>query len=47
MFEMRQYWKELNIKPEWLSYKQIGKLEHKMNQQLTRANRKHKKQLKY
>lgn len=43
MFEMRQYWKELNIKPEWLSYKQIGKLEHKMNQQLTRANRKHKK----
>lgn len=47
MFEMRQYWKELNIKPEWLSYKQIGKLEHKMNQQLTRVNRKHKKQLKY
>lgn len=47
MFEMRQYWKELNIKPEWLSYKQIGKLEHKMNQLLTRENRKHKKQLKY
>lgn len=47
MFEMRQYWKELNIKPEWLSYKQIGKLEHKMNQLLTRENRKHNKQLKY
>lgn len=47
MFEMRQYWKELNIKPEWLSYKQIGKLEHKMNQLLTRENRKCKKQLKY
>lgn len=39
MKEMRQYWKELNIKPDWLSYEQIGRLEHKMNQRLTRHNR--------
>lgn len=45
MFEMRQYWLELNIKPKWLSFAQIGKLEHKMNQQLTRENRKRKKHL--
>lgn len=47
MKEMRMYWRELNIKPEWLSYKQIGKLEHKMNQRLTRNNRRRKKQQKY
>lgn len=45
MKEMRMYWRELNIKPEWLSYKQIGKLEHRMNQELTRVNRYHKKGL--
>lgn len=43
--EMRMYWKELNIKPEWLSYEQIGKLEHKMNQQLTINNRYIKKRV--
>ena len=42
MSAMRQYWKELNIKPEWLSFKQIGRLEHKMNQILTKKNRKFK-----
>lgn len=43
MFEMRTLWNNLNIKPKWLSYKQIGKLEHKMNQELTKANRNNKK----
>lgn len=43
MKEMRMYWRELNIKPEWLTYKQIGKMEHKMNQLLTKENRKRKK----
>lgn len=37
--EMRQLWLELNIKPEWLSYKQIGKLEHKMNRMKTKLDR--------
>jgi hypothetical protein len=41
--EMRQYWLELNIKPEWLSYKQIGKLEHKMNRMKTKLDRQFKK----
>lgn len=41
--EMRQYWLELNIKPEWLSYKQIGKLEHKMNRVKTKLDRQLKK----
>lgn len=43
MKEMRQYWQELNIKPEWLSYKQIGRLEHKMNRMKTKLNRQFKK----
>lgn len=43
MKEMRQYWQELNIKPEWLSYKQIGRLEHKMNQMKTKLDRQFKK----
>ena len=43
MKEMRQYWRELNIKPEWLSYKQIGRLEHKMNQMKTKLDRQYKK----
>lgn len=47
MKEMRLYWRELNIKPEWLTLAQIGKLEHKMNQRLTRDNRRRKKQQKY
>lgn len=37
--EMRQYWLELNIKPEWLSYKQIGRIEHKMNRMKTKLDR--------
>jgi hypothetical protein len=41
--EMRQYWLELNIKPEWLSYKQIGRLEHKMNRMKTNLDRQFKK----
>jgi hypothetical protein len=41
--EMRQYWLSLNIKPEWLSYKQIGKLEHKMNRMKTKLDRQFKK----
>lgn len=41
--EMRQYWQELNIKPDWLSYKQIGKLEHKMNRMKTKLDRQFKK----
>lgn len=41
--EMRQLWLELNIKPEWLSYKQIGKLEHKMNRMKTKLDRQLKK----
>lgn len=41
--EMRQYWLELNIKPEWLSYKQIGRLEHKMNRMKTKLDRQFKK----
>ena len=41
--EMRQYWLALNIKPEWLSYKQIGKLEHKMNRMKTKLDRQLKK----
>ena len=41
--EMRQYWLALNIKPEWLSYKQIGRLEHKMNRMKTKLNRQFKK----
>lgn len=41
--EMRQYWLELNIKPEWLSYKQIGKLEHKMNRMKTKLDRQFKR----
>lgn len=40
---MRQYWLELNIKPEWLSYKQIGRLEHKMNRMKTKLDRQFKK----
>lgn len=40
---MRMYWKALNIKPKWLTYRQIGKLEHKMNQKLTRNNRRQKR----
>lgn len=43
MAMMRQYWLELNIKPKWLSFKQIGRLEHKMNQVLTKENRNNKK----
>lgn len=43
MKEMRQYWKEVNIKPEWLSYKQIGRLEHKMNRMKTKLDRQYKK----
>lgn len=43
MKEMRQYWQELNIKPDWLSYKQIGRLEHKMNQMKTKLDRQFKK----
>lgn len=32
MAQVRKLWDELYIKPEWLSiYKQIGRLEHKMN----------------
>lgn len=45
MKEMRMYWDELNIKPKWLSYEQIGRLEHKMNQQLTINNRYIKKRV--
>lgn len=41
--EMRQYWLSLNIKPEWLSYKQIGRLEHKMNRMKTKLDRQFKK----
>lgn len=41
--EMRQYWMELNIKPDWISYKQIGKLEHKMNRMKTKLDRQFKK----
>ena len=41
--EMRQYWRALNIKPDWLSYKQIGKLEHKMNRMKTKLDRQLKK----
>lgn len=41
--EMRQYWLDLNLKPEWLSYKQIGKLEHKMNRMKTKLDRQLKK----
>lgn len=41
--EMRQYWMELNIKPEWLSYNQIGRLEHKMNRMKTKLDRQFKK----
>lgn len=37
--EMRQLWLELNIKPEWLSYKQIGRIEHKMNRMKTKLDR--------
>lgn len=46
MFEMRALWDALNIKPRWLSRKEIGRLEHRMNRALTERNRKHKKQLK-
>lgn len=41
--EMRQYWLALNIKPDWISYKQIGKLEHKMNRMKTKLDRQFKK----
>lgn len=41
--EMRQYWLSLNIKPEWLSYKQIGRLEYKMNRMKTKLDRQLKK----
>ena len=34
---------ELNIKPEWLSYNQIGRLEHKMNRMKTKLDWQFKK----
>lgn len=43
MAEMRAIWNALIIKPQWLSYKQIGRLEHKMNRVKTKLDVQFKK----
>lgn len=40
MAQVRKLWNELDIKPEWLTtYKQIGRLEHRMNVRETTYDR--------
>lgn len=44
MAQVRKLWHTLDIKPEWLTtYKQIGKLENKMNVRKTAYNRNKKR----